>query len=98
MIIDTTRILKAALTGLTLGIFALTLAAPVTLDSGKLVTKSAYAAKGSGKDGSGGNNNDADDGTPDQGGGNEDDAPDAPDAPDGVDDDDGTPDQGPGDN
>lgn len=100
MTIDTTRILKAALAALTLGIFAIAVAAPVTLDGGKFVEKSAYAAKGKGSEGTGEANNDADDGTPDQGGGNDDDAPDEPDAPDAPDgaDDDGTPDQGPGDN
>ncbi len=83
----TTDLLKAVIAALALGVFAIAVAAPVTLDAGMLVEKSAYAKNGA---------DDApdaadDDGTPDQGGGNDDDAADAGD-------DDGTPDQGPGDN
>lgn len=92
-----TKFLKSLFAALMIGLFAFAVAAPVTIDTGSLTVKSAFAAKGSGKDGNGGGGgtDGADDGTADQGGGNDDDAPDAPD---GAADDDGTADQGPGDN
>lgn len=93
MTLDATKLFKALFAALMVGLFALAVSAPVTVDSGSLTMKSAFAAKGSGKDGNGGGNDGADDGTADQGGGNNDDAPDAPNGAD----DDGTADQGPGD-
>lgn len=64
MTISFTHLLKAAVTMLTLGMFAIAVAAPVTLDNGVLVEKSAYAKNG------------ADDGTADEGHDNADDEPD----------------------
>jgi len=102
MTINFTHLLKAALAMLTLGLFAITVAAPVTLDGGLPVQKVAYAKKGAddaadGPDDNGGNSG--------PGGGGADDAPDGPDdnGGNGADDaaggadDDGTADQGPGD-
>lgn len=86
MPLDATKLFKPLFAALIVGLFALAIAAPATVDTGSVTMKSAFAAKGSGKDG-------ADDGTADQGGGNNDDAPDAPDGAG----DDGTADQGPGD-
>lgn len=93
MTLDATKLFKPLFAALMIGLFALAVAAPVTVDTGTPTLKSAFAAKGSGKDGNGGGNDGADDGTADQGGGNDDDAADAPDGAD----DDGTADQGPGD-
>ena len=84
MTINFTHLLKAGLAMLTLGLFALTVAAPVTLDGGLPVQKAAYAKNGA---------DDGPDAADDNGGHGADDAPDGPDGAD----DDGTPDQGPGD-
>ena len=89
---NTTYLFKAAFALMTLGIFAFIVSAPLTLNNGVLAEKAAYAAKGKGSEGTGEANDDTDDGTADQGGGNDDDGPDAPDAGD----DDGTADQGGG--
>lgn len=98
MKLDATKTLKSLLAALTVALFALAVAAPVTIDAGSLTVKSAFAKNGaddgaddgdnSGRDGGG------DDGTADQGGDNDDDGDD-----DGAGgDDDGTADQGTGDN
>lgn len=68
-----TKFLKTLLAASTLGLFALAVAAPVTIDAGSLAVKSALAKNGaddgaddgdnSGRDGGG------DDGTADQGSG-----------------------------
>jgi len=69
MTINFTHFLKAALAALTLGLFAITVAAPVSLDHGVLIQKVAYAKHGAddgaGPDDNGGNG--ADDGPDDKG-------------------------------
>lgn len=85
MTIDSSRLLKSAFTILTLGMFAIAIAAPITMEGGIPVQKAAYAKKGA---------DDGRDAKDDHGGHGTDDAPDDGD----VIDDDGTADQGPGDN
>jgi len=63
MTINTTRLLKAVFAALTLGLFAIAVAAPVTLDHGMLVQKSAFAKHGADDGANAGD----DDGTADQG-------------------------------
>lgn len=99
MTIDTTRLLKAALATLMLGVFAIAVAAPVTLNNGLPAQKAAYAKNGAddgpdaGDDHGGRGGDDGPDAADDNGGHGGDDAPDATGG-----DDDGTIDQGTGDN
>lgn len=85
MTIYSSHLLKSAFTILTLGMFAIAIAAPITMDGGIPVQKAAYAKNGA---------DDGPDVDDDHGGHGNDDAPDGGN---GVDDD-GTADQGPGDN